>query len=125
MVRILCTRFFAEKAVEASSSLVKAKCKAFLREVCSAKLSFHFTMKFFPSSPPLFSEVIEKYVYLAKVQNKIATHAQCGCVNLIDKVLEVTTLLLHFQNNNSTLLLLHMRWLFAESVDLRNRSCSI
>lgn len=47
--------FFAEKAVEASSSFVKAKCKAFLREV----------------------------------QNKIATHAQCGCVNLIDKVLEI------------------------------------
>ncbi|XP_068695590.1 uncharacterized protein [Montipora foliosa] len=49
------SRFFAEKAVEASSSFVNAKCKAFLREV----------------------------------QNKISTHAQCGCVNLIDKVLEI------------------------------------
>ncbi|XP_068728722.1 uncharacterized protein [Montipora capricornis] len=49
------SRFYEEQDVDASSSFVNAKCKAFLREV----------------------------------QNKIATHAQCGCVNLIDKVLEM------------------------------------
>ena len=30
--------------------------------------------------------------YIAKVQEKIANHAECGCANLIDKVLEVNAL---------------------------------
>lgn len=57
----------------------------------------HFVFSFCP----LFSfHKLQKYfVFVAKVQEKIASHAECGCVNLIDKVLEVNALNDFFLHN--------------------------
>ena len=86
-------RFFLEKPLEASCTFVTIKRKEFLKEVCYSKLTVFLHIWFFLFD--LFSYFMNcKNIlfFVAKVQEKIANHAECGCANLIDKVLEVNAL---------------------------------
>ena len=48
--------------------------------------------------------------FVAKVQEKIANHAECGCANLIDKALEVNALNDFFSHSSLVLMYNIAQW---------------
>ena len=64
-----------------------------------AHLAFSFCLLF------LYHELQKYFVFVAKVQEKIANHAECGCASLIDKVLEVNALNDFFSHSSLIILM--------------------
>ena len=104
-------RFFLEKPLEASCTFVTIKRKEFLKEVCYSKLTVFLHIWFFLFD--LFSYFMNcKNIlfFVSKVQEKIANHAECGCANLIDKVLEVNALNDFFSHFSLVLMYNIVQW---------------